>query len=504
MSKNASKLLSAVIVGVAAIAHAAPYASNVSISGGTSVSFILNEGGSTLTYSINGGPSVALDGTTKGLKSFSLGSSTDTFSITASKTDALGYTMYNGTQVAANANGLSVPSNGGGYSQISENTNVLLRFNSPRGVNVNQNINGANFGSVYVANSAAGSVTASGSFPARTLTGDGLYALRADASDAFGFGAAAQNGGITQWAATPSASAPFRLTTASDGSIYIADFSDATGTVWRMSGGLTGGTNVLAGIGGPTALPSGQNHGSTLGVVPVLSSGGLTLYTVDEDLTTTQTGAGTGTDKNHLWRYDIGTAALPYAAMPVKVNQNSVLLTAATSDLALGADGKFYLAQNRSAGGEAGVVVLNPDGTTAYDSLTKSRELLGNPTAADILRNVLAMDVSPDQKWLAVLLNNSDVAVVPLVGGLPDLANRLVIDTGTDVNSGRDIAFDAVGNLYFASSGRQTLQIMSPGGIQSSTLSYNGTSYSLTSVIPEPASLSSLALSSLLIARRRK
>ena len=37
-------------------------------------------------------------------------------------------------------------------------------------------------------------------------------------------------------------------------------------------------------------------------------------------------------------------------------------------DMEKGADGKFYLAQNRSAGGEAGIVVLNPDGTVAYDS----------------------------------------------------------------------------------------------------------------------------------------
>src|SRR5204862_2694320 len=115
-------------------------------------------------------------------------------------------------------------------------------------------------------------------------------------------------------------------------------------------------------------------------------------------------------------------------------------------------------------------------------SLTASRTLLGNPTAPDIIRNVLGMDVSPDQKWLAALLNNSDFVVIPLVNGIPDLANRLLVDTGTDVNSGRDIAFDSADNVHYVSSGQGVYRVLAPGGANIATTSFNGSTYNFTDV----------------------
>ena len=87
------------------VLHATPFASNVVLTG-TNVSFILNEPATSLVYSINGGPYVGLDGSTKGAKSFVLGSPTDTFSISAGKSDSVGYTIPTGGTVAADANGL--------------------------------------------------------------------------------------------------------------------------------------------------------------------------------------------------------------------------------------------------------------------------------------------------------------------------------------------------------------------------------------------------------------
>jgi hypothetical protein len=488
---------------IATCAFGAPYASNIVVTGGTNVSFILNEPADSLTYSINGGPAQSLSGATKGLKNFVLGSPTDTFSITASKTDSVGYTVPTGGTIATDANGLSQPTAASGFRLLSTDTDNLVKFNSPRGVDVAKDPNSPNFGTSYIANSAAG--TAGG----RTL-GDGLYGVRADQSDAFGFGNTAQNGGITQWGSSPSASAPFRLTVGADNNVYAADFSDATGTVWRLNGDLTANANplVLTGVGGPTALPAGQNHGSTTAVYLEGSTAGgnLKLYTLDEDLTSAQLGGPAGDDRNSLWRYDIDGAALPFSANPTKVNTTNVLLPAATSDMQRGADGKFYLAQNRAVGAENGLVVLDSSGVKVYDSLTDSRTLLGNPTANDILRNILGMAVSPDQKFLAVLLNNSDVAIVPLVNGIPDLANRLDVDTGTNVISGRDIAFDAVDNLHYVSSGQGLYRVLSPGGFQTSTTSWNGTSYSLAfaQFVPEPGSLAMLGLGAMALANRRR
>jgi hypothetical protein len=506
-------LLAAAVAAVGlltmSVATAAPYASNVTISA-TTVTFVLNEGGSTLTYSINGGAPQTLDGSTPGAKTFNLTSPTDTFSITATKNDPVGYRIPTGATTPTATNGLSQPTANGGFNPISNDANVLGRYNSPRGVAVNNNPNaGPLFGTTYISNSAAGSVTASGALPARTL-GNGIYAIKADGSDAFGYGDTAQNPPGTFDSVTASTSSPFRLSVASDGNVYVADFSDPQGNVWRLNSNLTTGEQVLAGTGGPSTVPPGQNHGSTTAVHAIPGPGGaLTLYTVDEDLTANQfgqPGAGTGTGKNNLWRYDIpAPGTLPDNSTPTRINQDPVLISLATSDMHVGAvDGKFYLAQNRAAGNETGVVVLNPDGTTAFDSLTASRALLGNPTAPDILRNIQGMAVSEDQSFMALMLNNSDVAVLPLINGIPDIANRLLIDTGTDINSGRDIAFDAAGNIVYVSSGQGLLRYLSPGGDQFSTLSWDGSSFSFTTTpIPEPSSLALAGLAGVGLLCRR-
>jgi hypothetical protein len=482
-------------------AQSSPFASNVVISG-TNVSFILNEPADSLTYSINGGAQVALSGAAKGTKSFTLGAPTDTFSIYASKYDPTGYSIPTGNTIAADANGLGAVTNEGGFRQISDDANALNRFNSPRGVAVNNDPNsGSLFGTSYIANSAAGSTTG----VVRAL-GDGLYALHADQSDAFGYGNTAQSG-ISVWSTSASSSAPFRVSVGKDQNVYIADFSDATGNVWRMSSTLTTPTQMLAGVGGPTALPAGQNHGSTLAtwVEGSLAGGDLVMYTVDEDLTSAQFGGPAGDDRNSLWRYDIGGGSLPSSVIPTKVNTTNVLVPAATSDMERGKDGKFYLAQNRGAGNEPAVVVLDSNGVAIYDSLSASRTLLANPASPDILRNAQGMAVSPDQKWMALMLNNSDVAVLPLVNGIPDLANRLDVNTGTNVNSGRDIAFDAADNIYYVSSGQALLRVLSPGGQTLNVTSWNGTSYSFLATVPEPttAFLCLIGIVGLIGGRRR-
>lgn len=489
-SKTGGLALVAAAALAACPALAAPYASNVQISG-TSVNFILNESADALQVIINGGAPIALDGSSAGLKNFTLTAPTDTFSIVAKKSDT-GYLVPTGASTAgAVANGLSVATPFNATKQVGAD----VKYNSPRGVSVSTNPNAPNFGTTYVANSDVG--TSGG----RAL-GDGLYAVRADRSDAFGYGDTAQTGSLTF---TGSTSSPYRVHAAADGNVYIADFSDANGQVARLSTNLSSSDRVLAGVGGPFPVPAGQNHGSTTAVHAVTGPGGLTLYTLDEDLTTNAvTGAGSTADRNSVWKYSIGTSTLPYAAMPTKVNVNNVLVATATSDMEVGADGKFYLMQNRSAGGESGVVVLNADGTTAFSSLQASRDLLGNPTAADIFRNVQGIAVSPDQAFLAVVLNNSDVAVMPLVNGVPNIANRFLIDTGADTASGRDIAFDAANNIHYVSSGQAVYRVLSPGGDMTSTLTWDGSSFAFAAAVPEPTALGALGLGAVALAGRRR
>jgi hypothetical protein len=510
-SKLALAAAAAVVLG-GTFAHAAPYASGVQIAG-NNVSFVLNEPTDVLTVSINGGAPITLDGSTAGTKNFTIGSPSDKFTIVTQNSSPTGYRIPTGSTIAAASSGLSQQSNEGGSNLISADTNVLNRFNSPRGVSVSRDPNAPNFGTAYIANSAAGTVAAAGSLPARTL-GDGIYALRADQSDAFGNGDTAANpvlsDGFPAFIDT-SASSPWRVTVGPRGDVYVVDFSDANGGLFRLNPNLTAGDNVLAGIGGNTTLPVGQNHGSLTAtyVEGSLAGGNLTVYNLDEDLRSSQFGGPAGDDRNSLWRYDIGAGPLPYAGTPTKVNAQNVLLPTANSDVDRGADGKFYLAQNRSAGNEPGVVVLSPDGSQVlFNSLTASRALLGNPTAADILRNIQGIALTSDQQFLAGMLNNSDVVLVPLVEGIPDLANRLVVNTGTDIISGRDIATDIAGNIHYVSSGQGLYRVLSPGGDTFFALSYDGSlpaGQQFAFAVPEPGSAAVLGLGALaMLARRRR
>ena len=114
----------------------------------------------------------------------------------------------------------------------------------------------------------------------------------------------------------------------------------------------------------------------------------------------------------------------------------------------------------------AGLFVVTADGSSnMWDSLTASRQTLGNPSATDILTDTCAIDVTSDGKFIAVLRTNaSRIHVVPLVNGLPNLTNRIHLATLPAIGPAQDIAFDAAWNIYYVSSGQGVLRVLSPGG----------------------------------------
>jgi len=499
-----------------ALVHATPYASNVT-NGGTSVSFILNEPTDVLKYSINGGAFVnSTDGLGKGLHTFAIPSGA-TFSIVADKTAATGFLIPTGGIVGAfpapNANGacsvaannsctgLSIDSPEAGFNLITDDSSALSRYNSPRGLDVNKYPNTANFGSIYINNTAAGTLTGGnvigpGATPAnvpRTTTGKGLYALRADGTDAFGNVDAGVNPtNIDTFPAfvtagnsfgTGTTNSGYRIRVGDDGTIWATDYSDANGQLFQvqpnLSGGATTSVNIFAGFGGPatptggtpaapltadqTALgpdpgcPAGkctttfQNHGSVSSswTTGSLANGNLVVYTLDEDLNSKHFGGANFNDRQSVWQYNIGSGA----AGGSTVTPTQVVLGGAPNgligdfpaggiiaDMTRGPDGKFYLSQNRAAGAQPGILVFDAAGALLFNSQTASRTLLANPAAADIFTGVGGIDISPDGKYLATIEINNDMAIIPLVNGIPDIANRMVLDGGTNGGNGRDIS----------------------------------------------------------------
>ena len=452
-----------VVGGLSLRSDASPYAGAVTEAGGN-VTFRLSESADEVI--------VIRDGVAQSLGALGLGSHTfarngaANYSIVARKSSAGGY--------LENIGGLATP------LQISDDNSELMSFFAPRGVTVNTNpANGALFGRVYVSNATEGTTIG---FPTAIRdTGDGIYVLNPDRSDALGQGSTALNGGLTFGAAV----SPWRLALDDAGFLYIADWEDDTGTVYRTDANVTGGVNMLAGQGSstPIAPTTDLNHGSVAGLAlrGSLAGGNLTLWTVDEDLSP----SATADDLNSLWRYNVNAGPLPHTAVPTLVANNILIDDFGPGgiivDLARDPGGeKFYMMQSRTDGNEPGVSVVNAAGVELFDSLQASQErgIDGNPGVdgiQDVLRLSRGIEVSPDARYLAISLSASDVRIVPLLAGIPDVANTYVLDAFPDVVAGRDVAFDAAGNLYAISSGNQAMRVFSPGGLSVTAFNSNGT-----------------------------
>ena len=450
----AGAVFAAFLVVLNPFANATPYASGVRVDAGT-VSFILNESADNVTVVLDGGASTQdLGARAAGAHTFNLGGATS-FEIVVKKDSPPGYTQ-------------------GVLNQIGTDSNILMRFTNQRGVTVNKNPGSPAFGRIYV------SVSAAGTSGGRSL-GDGIYVLNADHTEVAGLGTNALTGGIDF--AVGGAEGPHRIVLASDDNLYINDWSDAGGSLFVTDRDVANGQNVLPGPRGNGFPVTNRLHGSISAawVEGSLANGDLAAYVIDEDLQTNPNST-TGTERNSVWRWDVGAGPFPAAGPPVKLMSPLIGTASQLADLARGPDRKWYVSQRRAVTATTtGVYVRSEDGTTTlWNSLTATRALF--PGAPDILEETCAVDVSPDGKWMATLRRDTNLIwILPLVDGLPDMANRVSVMTLPNTGVGRDLGFDAAGNLYYVSSGQGLLRVLSPGGRTTATTRSDGT-FQITNV----------------------
>ena len=449
------------------VARATPYASGLTNNAGT-VSFILNEDADDVKI-IFGGTTNSIGAQLAGLITTNV-SASNPFSVQVTKTSGAGYK----TAVGINA-GLRTTA---GKIQISTDP-LLSRFPTPRGVAVNKNPASPFFGRVYVANSTPLVV-------AGRSVGRGLYTLNADFSDSpNGYGDTAQTGGLTF---AVSANSPYRLSVGEDDRVYIADFSDANGNVYRTDGNLLNGEWVFDWVGGPATVGAPTNHGSTLKAVAEgsLATSDLKIYTVDEDYN--------GVLNNDVWRYDINSGPLTNQNAPTLISSALIGGFSVINDICKGGTNKYlYLMQNRvaaanPAAASSALFVVDTNGTTLASALTLWRNYTGISTNDNVLTNLNSIAISPDGNYLAGILQSaageSDTYIIPLTNGIPNLPSLKILDTGT-IFQGRGVDFDAAGNIYTVSSGDTVLRSFSPGGF---TIATTGSSGSFNVFSPAPTS----------------
>ncbi|MDB6124185.1 MAG: Calx-beta domain protein [Pedosphaera sp.] len=436
---------------LASTAKAVPYASGITDNGGT-VSYILNEDAQNVKIALTGGVAVTNDlgALTKGVHTFSMGGNT-AYRIIVTK---------------------SAPA---AWNLISDDLNPLMRFFGPRGLAVNQNAKhpGA-FGRIYIANSAAGLTSATPTASNRTVQ-KGIYILNADTSDTFNNGAnAVVTAGISFDPAN--ANSPFKIEMGEDGNLYIGDFSNNNSGIYQADEDATNAVQVLDGIGLGNPAVHTDINGSPI-VKGSLANGDLKVWAIN--------GQGPGTF-NSINFWNIGAGPFPYAVAPTTLGSAAITTVADVQcDLDIAPDGKFFLMQNRASGTanlyeatRVNLKVFATDGTTVlWDSLSNS---LAIGLSGDIFVGSRAIKLSPDGTKLALIRNDTQVWIVGLTNGIPDLSKTNLVNvfgatSATITTNGREVAFDAAGNLYASNTSFEKLRIWSPGGTTTATTSSDGT-----------------------------
>lgn len=321
------------------------------------------------------------------------------------------------------------------------NEQEQLNFTTLHGVAVDNSTESPYFGRVYLTESKGGTTNG------RT-TQNGLYVLDATLADVTAQGNNAYKGNVS-WNTT---SSPNDVKVADDGTLYLADWSDAHSGVWKadpanLNGTFTpifGGTRDGSGL----ATYNGVNIGGSVSSCWVEGAGENTvLYTIDEDM------PSASASKLPLLRYDIGNAETPWVEAPSAVvfdnapnpdHPDGGFLRNATCRFQPDANGNWWIAQYRWTDGET-----VPSLICVHDNqvIFSSDGMMGDSRRG-------AMAINRDGSKLAMgcydAIKIFDIAET--AQGTPTLTLKYTI-TPTTGGESFGLAFDVADNVYLATPG---------------------------------------------------
>ncbi|OQB94411.1 MAG: hypothetical protein BWX84_00193 [Verrucomicrobia bacterium ADurb.Bin118] len=392
--------------------QAVPYASGV-VRNGNTVTFILNQDAEGLVVLRDGGNPV-YPGTTAGELSF----------------DMTGYTSY---QIIVTGNTAAawtkyIPN---GYDRS---------FYIPLGVSIDKNPASPNFGKVYVSNAGPGTTTGGGNFQRNTPRG--IYVLRADGVDTGEFG----DGGVA-WGGTLG---PNKSCIGPDGHLYIADTS--ADLCYEIDpNDLSTAVQLI-----DASNKTDQQYVNSIWVTGTQAGGDRKIYLVNGRYTDPRVG---------LIEYDLGAnAAVPANEVGVQVVTGVPLASYYGKDVSRDSNGDWYLSTYRSEPNQA-PPIIKFDGTGEYPLdnhviWSASRDYAGSPDGIDI---------------------NEDARIVAYTAYNDGMVRIFSMATGEFIESfqagsrGRDLAFDAAGNLVVVDNSQEQAHFWSPGGFTTAITSWDGT-----------------------------
>jgi hypothetical protein len=333
-------------------------------------------------------------------------------------------------------------------------------FYTPIGVSVDKNPLSANFGKVFVSNATTATTGAGRNTP------EGIYALRADGVAA-GFG----NGGVT-WGGTLG---PGKSTIGPDGHLYVADLSNDL--CYEMSPDLQSATQLIDASNKTTS-----QYVNSIVVEGTQAAGNRKIYLANGFYANARTG---------LISYDLGgNAKATTGDTGTQVIGNTAWSGFYPYDVARDSKGDWYLPIYRATAGQAPVIVkFNGAGTLPLDDdkLWEASNQYTYPRGIDINENAGLVAYANYINGLVYIFDSNTGAFVES------------FDAGS---RGQELAFDPAGNLVVVDSTVEYARYWSPGGAWQSVYGSDGT-FSVTQV-PEPTTLSLLALGGLAFLLRRR